>query len=53
MTYNIQHKNDGKNYVARDGSGNIKISYKLEPYLNQHPYFYLNSTDTENDYIEW
>ena len=30
MTYNVQHKNDGKNYVARDGSGNIKVAYKSE-----------------------
>jgi hypothetical protein len=34
MTYNIQHKNDGKNYVARDGSGNVKISYKTEIVTN-------------------
>ena len=30
MTYNIQHKNDGKNYVYRNSSGDIKILYNPE-----------------------
>jgi len=34
MTYNIQHKNDGKNYIYRDGSGTIKILYNQDIVIN-------------------
>ena len=44
MTYNIQHKNDGKNYVARDGSGNVKISYKTEEIVTNGLVVHLDST---------